>query len=303
MSETLSPRIAVALFAVAIFSWGINWSVTQVVVSALPPLWWTSIRCWIAAAALLPMLLFSGKLILPPRGDYKVVLSVALLHLTAFSTLAAASQKFLPASKAIVLGYSTPLWVAIAAPFVLGEKITGWRATGIAISLCGLAVIFNPVSFDWTDLHTMTGCGLVILASICWATNIILLRSHKWIASPFQLLFWQVLVAAIVLTTAALIVNGVPDIHWSGKLIALMMQGGLVGTVLAYWAMSMVNRALPAITTSLGVLMTPLVGMACASLLLGESVSLSLVLAALLIVGGVALGTVVDAIRSKTSHR
>jgi len=81
------------------------------------------------------------------------------------------------------------------------------------------------------------------------------------------------------------------------------LQGGLVGTVLAYWAMSMVNRALSAITTSLGVLMTPLVGMACASLLLGESVSLSLVLAALLIVGGVALGTVVDAIRSKASHR
>ena len=303
MSETLSPRIAIALFGVAVFSWGINWSVTQVVVASVTPLWWTSIRCWIAVAALLPMLGFSGKLILPPRGDYKVVLSVALLHMTAFSTLAAASQKFLPASKAIVLGYSTPLWVAIAAPFVLGEKLTGWRAAGILISLGGLAVIFNPVAFDWTDRHTVFGCALVILASICWAANIILLRFHRWIASPFQLLFWQALVAACVLSMAALIVDGVPVIPWSLKLVLLMAQGGLVGTVLAYWAMSMVNRALPAITTSLGVLMTPLVGMACAALLLGEAVSASLVLAAALIVGGVALGTIVDAVRSKTGKR
>lgn len=299
MSAVISPRLAALLFCVTIFAWGINWSVTQVVVQQVPPMWTTAIRCWIAFSAILPVLAFKRRLVLPPKGDLKVVFSVALLHMTLFSTLAAAGQQFLPASKAIVLGYTTPLWVAIAAPFALGEKLTGWRAAGIALSLCGLAVIFNPAAFDWDDGETLLGCGLVLLAAVSWAANIIIIRGHRWTASPFQLLLWQVLTAALVLTVLALITEGVPKVAVSAKLCLLFAYGGLVGTVLAYWAMSVVNRSLPAITTSLGVLSTPIAGMACAALLLGENIGLPIMIAAVLIVGGVALGTVVDALRSR----
>jgi drug/metabolite transporter (DMT)-like permease len=73
--------------------------------------------------------------------------------------------------------------------------------------------------------------------------------------------------------------------------LLLLLYGGVVGTALAYWAMSMVNRSLPAITTSLGTLATPLVGLASAALILGEPIELSLLVAALLIVGGIALGS------------
>lgn len=303
MNDQISARAAFAFFCVTIFAWGINWSVTQVLVQTVPPLWTTSIRCWIAFFAMLPILMWRRKLILPPRSDLKVVFSVALLHMTAFSTLAAASQQFLPASKAIVLGYTTPVWVALAAPFVLGEKLTGWRLAGILISLAGLAVIFNPAAFDWSDSGTLTGCALVILASICWAANIIILRSHRWIASPFQLLLWQVLLAALVLTPAAIAVEGVPAFALTPQVLLLLLYCGLIGTVLAYWTMSIINRSLPAITTSLGVLATPLVGMACATALLGESISLSLLISACLIIGGVAMGTVVDGVRTKSGKR
>lgn len=63
------------------------------------------------------MILGSSKnLVIPERRDIPVILSVALLHMTIFSVLVAAGVRFLPASKAIVLGYTTPLWVALAAP-------------------------------------------------------------------------------------------------------------------------------------------------------------------------------------------
>jgi drug/metabolite transporter (DMT)-like permease len=58
--------------------------------------------------------------------------------------------------------------------------------------------------------------------------------------------------------------------------------------------MSMVNKSLPAITTSLGVLLTPLVGIACARLTLGEHIDTSLVVAAVLVIAGIALATSVD---------
>lgn len=294
MVPDLPPRSAAILFGVVILARGANWSVTQVLVASVPPLWTTGIRCWIAIAVLLPVLWMRGLLILPPRGDLPVVLSVSLLHMVAFSTLAAAGQQFVPASKAIVLGYTTPLWVAVAAPCFLGEKTTRWSVIGIALSLGGLLFIFNPSSFDWSDKDTVKGCGLVLLAAFCWAISIVYVRSHKWIATSFQLLLWQVVVAAFVLSTTAMVVEGFPAIQWTPKLGLLFLFGGVVGTVLAYWAMSIVNQLLPAVTTSLGVLATPLVGIAFAALTLGEKIEMSLIGAAVLIVGSVALGTLAN---------
>lgn len=287
----LPRRSALALFSVVIVAWGLNWSVTQVLVESVPPLWTTSIRCWIAAVVLLPILWYRRQLIVPPRADLPVVLSISLLHMVAFSTLAAAGQQFVPASQAIVLGYTTPVWVAIAAPLVLRESVTRWRIAGIALSIAGLGFIFNPTAFDWSDKQTVIGCVLVLLAAFCWASSIIIVRSHQWHATPFQLLLWQVLLAALVLSSLAIAVEGPPSFQWSPKLCLLFLYGGAIGTALAYWAMSVINQRVPAITTSLGVLATPLVGIACAALILRESISGSLVLAAVFVVSGVALGT------------
>lgn len=240
--------------------------------------------------------MLAGKnLIIPSRGDVPVVLSVALLHMVAFSTLVAAGLQFVPASKAIVLGYSTPLWVAIGAPIFLGEKNGRGKTFGVAVGLLGLTIIFNPQSLDWSDIQVVYGSGLVLLAAVCWAANILYVRSHQWISTPFQLLLWQALIAAIVLSAAALTVEGWPNIIWTSRLVLLLFFGGVVGTALAYWAMSMVNRCLPALTTSLGVMATPLVGIASAAIILGERIDLWLISGAVFVVGGVATSALAEA--------
>lgn len=151
MPPDLTPRTAMLLFVTVILAWGGNWSATQVLVETVPPIWTTAIRCWIAVAALIPILWIRGLLILPPPGDMPVVLSISLLHMVAFSTLAAAGQQYVPASKAIVLGYTTPIWVAVAAPYFLSERITYWTVTGIVVSLIGLLIVFEPSAFNWSD--------------------------------------------------------------------------------------------------------------------------------------------------------
>ena len=72
----------------------------------------------------------------------------------------------------------------------------------------------------------------------------------------------------------------------------LLLYGGICGSALAYWAIAVVNRSLPAAVTSLGLLATPVVGTLAAALALGEPVTLTLLGAMTLIIGGIALGTV-----------
>jgi drug/metabolite transporter (DMT)-like permease len=301
MAGGLSTRSAAALLAGVVLAWGTNWPVTKIIVQDVSPLWATALRCMIAAAALAPLLWAQGDFIIPRRGDLPVVFCTSILHLTAFSALVAAGLQFVPAGRAIVLGYTTPLWVAIGAAMFLSEEITRRRAIGIGFGLAGLAVIFNPQTMNWSDRQALFGSGLILLAAFCWAANIVYVRAHKWISTPFQLVFWQVLLAAGLLSIIAWRVDGPLHITWTGRLSALLLYSAIVCTAFANWAMTMVNRSLPAVTTSLCLLATPLLGIVSATVMLNEPLEPSLFLAMTLIVGGIALGTVaVGSLRTKT---
>ena len=183
MDHGLSPRSAAVLLVIVVLAWGTNWPMTKLIVQDVPPLWSTALRCIIAAAALVPLLWVQGNFIIPKRDDLPVVFCTALLHMVAFSALVAAGLQFIPAGRAIVLGYTTPIWVVIGARIFLSEDITKRRMIGIAAGLAGLGVIFNPRSLDWSDRNALLGSGLILLAAFCWAANIVYVRAHKWVSS------------------------------------------------------------------------------------------------------------------------
>lgn len=164
------------------------------------------------------------------------------------------------------------------------------RAIGVVMGLVGLAVIFGPGSLDWGDRHALLGAGLIMLAAFCWAANIVYVRAHRWISSPFQLAFWQVALAFIILSVTALAIDGAPQVDWTPSLVGLLLFSGIVCTALAYWAMSVANRSLPAVTTSLGLLATPALGIVSGVVLLGEPLEPSLLVALAMLAGGIAIG-------------
>ena len=292
MNHSLSRLTALILFAVVVMCWGVSWAITKTIVQSVFPLWATSIRTAIATVALLILLLARGQFIVPRRGDVPVICAIALLHMVAFSALVAFGLRFAPVGRSIVLGYTTPLWVVPGAWLFLKEPMTRSRLAGTAVGLLGLAVLFNPLALDWSDRDAVTGSLLLLLAALCWAANILYVRAHKWLSTPFQLAFWQTLLACIVLSILALLFDGVPRIAWSPRLAGAFIYSGIFGTALAYWAMAVVNRSLPATTTSLGILATPVVGVICSTVALGERIDASLLIAMALILAGIAIGTI-----------
>ena len=290
--HVLSRRVALSLFAVVAVAWGLNWVVTKALVQSVSPLWTTTLRSAIATVALFAVLLARGQLVVPRRGDLPVIFTVAVLHMGAFSVLVCFALQIVPVGRSIVLGYTTPLWVAPAAWLLLGEKVSAQRLAGIALGLAGIAIMFNPLAFDWSNRSALIGNGLLLIGALCWAANIVYVRSHVWISSPFQLVFWQALLATVLLAAISLGHDGVPHIVWTGDLVGGFLFAGVIGTALAHWAMVLINRSLPATVTSLGLLATPVMGVAASALLLGEAASLSLLAAMAMILGGIGLGTV-----------
>jgi drug/metabolite transporter (DMT)-like permease len=210
----------------------------------------------------------------------------------AFSALVAFGLQLVPVGRSIVLGYTTPLWVGPAAWLFLREPITRTRLAGIGFGVAGLAMLFNPFNFDWNDSRALIGNALILLAALCWAANILYVRAHRWISTPFELVFWQALLATVLLAVFALSIEGVPQIDWNARLVVAFLYAGIGGTALAHWALIVVNRSLPAVATSLGLLATPVVGVAASAIWLGEPIDVSLIGSMAMILGGIALGTI-----------
>ena len=287
---TLRKHEAILLLCGIAVGWGTAWPVIKAILQDVPPLWTLVLRSAIGTATLFAISIGTRSLIFPKRGDAAVVLNVSLLHMVAFAALVSIGLQFVPAGRSIVLGYTTPLWVSVGARLFLGEALTPARVYGIGVGVFGLVLLFNPSSFPWQDRFAVLGNLLVLVGSLCWAASILHVRAHRWVSSPFELVPWQALLATCTLTPLAFLFEGMPRIEWTSRLVALLVYGGTAGIALPYWAMQTVNRSLPAITTALALLVVPVVGVACSSVALGEEINPSLILALLLIIGGIAIG-------------
>ena len=283
-------RQGAVLLVIVVAAWGLTWPVNKVLLESLPPLWMVALRAALATVALFVISIVRRRLTVPSPADVPIVLSITLLHMVGFVVLANVGLELVPTGRTVVLAYTTPLWVTPAARIFLKERLTPRRIIGILAGIAGLVALFNPLAFDWSDHRAVFGNLAIVAAAILWAANIVHIRHHDWRATPFELLPWEMLLATLILVPLAFASGSVPTAAWDAQLVLLMLYSAAVGAALAYWALAVANRNLPAITTSLGLLATPVVSIVIATLWLGETVTVSLVLAVLLVLGGIALG-------------
>ena len=278
------------LLLIVVIIWGIAWPVQKVILESLSPLWMVALRSIISAAVLLPLMVILERLRLPNRCDIPILLSISLLHMVGFATLTALGLELAPAGRSVVLGYTVSLWVIPCAVLFLGEQFTARRAFGVSLGMTGLLVLFNPASFDWSDNDAVLGNFLILGGAILWAANILHLRGHHWRSTPFDLLLWETLLAGAIILPVTLLIDGLPQADWNGELIGLLLFSGVCAGALAFWAMAAAARSLPAVTTALGLLGVPMVGIVVATLALSEPITPSLLVGVVLILSGVATG-------------
>jgi drug/metabolite transporter (DMT)-like permease len=275
---------------IVILAWGLTWPVNKVVLATLSPLWAVTLRSVIATVALFALTAWRGRIAWPPREDWPVLWSITLLHMVGFNLLASWGLGLVPTGRTVVLAYTTPLWVTPGAALFLGEPLTSRRLLGVLVGLAGLATLLHPLALDWRDRTVVLGNLAVLLAALLWAASILHIRAHHWRSTPFALIPWETLLSTLLLAPVALATSPLPTVDWRPSFLGLLLYLGIVGTAVAYWAVATASRLLPAVTTSLALLATPVVSVITATLWLGEPLSLSLVAAIALVLGGVAIG-------------
>ncbi|MGE5546801.1 MAG: DMT family transporter [Solirubrobacterales bacterium] len=275
--------------AALVIVWGANWPIMKIGLASIEPVWFAALRLTLGAATIFLLLAVQGRLRLPPRADLPVLLSVGLLQQAVFMALVNLALAWVPAGRSAILAYTTPLWVAPAAAFYLGEELTPGRLAGVGLGLAGVGVLFNPLGFDWSDPHALAGNLMLLAGALAWAGAIVHVRGHTWHASPLELAPWQMLIGLGPLTVLGFLIEGPPRVTWSTEFLWVAAYNGPLATAFAFWAAVTINRALPAVTVSLAFLCVPVAGLLFSAAMLGEAISLTNMIGLGLIVAGVAV--------------
>jgi drug/metabolite transporter (DMT)-like permease len=277
------------LLALLILSWGVSWPAVKVGVAVVPPIWYACFRYAIAAVCLFALVAARREAAVPPRADWPLVAVSGVLQMAAYSALASLALTILPAGRASVLAFSTPIWVVPLAAWWLREPASRAALLGTGLGLLGVLAIAVP-ALGPDGGGPLLAYAMLVGAAVSWAISIVFVRAHRFTASTLALAPWQMLVAACLLLPVALVVEGVPrPVGASGA--ASLAFVGPVATAFAYWAVVEVGRQVRAAVLSMALLATPALGILISALVLGEHVGVSLIAGVLLIAAGIRLVT------------
>lgn len=275
------------LLAATALGWGLNFPILKLGLENSPPLLFTSLRMALGTLTMFLVAAAMGILHWPARGDWPVLFSVGVLQNMAFISLVTMGLQYLPAGRAAILAYTTPIWVVPAAALFLGERFTRPRAIGVGLGMAGLMVILNPLSLTWDKPEVLLGAGLIMLGTLVWTAGLIHVRRHHWHGEVLSLIPWQLLISVLVLTPIALLVEDPGEIIWDTTFLWPLLFSGTVASGLCVAAQVAAIRSLPAVSLSLSSAAVPAVGLLSAAWFLDEQPSQTDIIGFVLIATGI----------------
>ncbi len=289
-------RHARLLIACLVVVWGCNWPINKLVLNHVPPLWFACLRVGTGGLTFFLLQAFADRRIrLPARSDWVVVISIGLFQVAAVMGLVQVGLANVAAGRSAILSYTTPLWVLPGSILILGERPRLFKLMGLLLGVVGVVVMFNPFSFDWDDYSALVGNLYLLIAAALWAGVIIHVRAHRWTDTPWALAPWQMFVGLAPLVVLAWFVEGPPVMpKVSLETTVLVIYSGPLITAFPFWALITVSKNLPALTTSLTLLLVPVIGLLSSIVFLAEQVDVSSITGLILIVGAVAVVNLAD---------
>jgi len=287
-APSLRERAAVyAYLAIIVLSWASNWPLMKLALGQAPPLMFVLLRLVGSLVLIAPALMLSGQRLLPEPGERVMLFWVGQLQVSGFLICSIIGLSILPAGRAIVLGYTMPLWAIPIGLFLWPEPISRGQLVGAAIGFAGLVLFMNPGLVDWGNPRILGGNAMLLLAAILWALGSCLYRRRAW-RTPFWIqTFWQLAVS--VLPVGALVSAGWESgpVMWSPWFLAIVVYNCVVTTALGYFLWAKVLSLMPAATAGQVLTVTPVGGFMLSLAIFGGTITPDVIASIGLIVAGI----------------
>lgn len=271
-------------------SWGINWPVQKLLILELPPLTMRSVP-GLAGTVLLAMLALAMRQSLRvPRDQWARLVLFSLLSVSSWIALIGLALVYLTASETAVVGAMVPVWAAVLAWPMLGERLTWRRVLAMAMAFTGLVVLMggNGVA---TAQEKLPGIGWALAATFLFASGAVLTKRKPLDLPPLTAAVWQIGLGCLPVAVIGLLIEH-PDFSqmttmgWSLFSYAMIVQ---ICIGYACWFAAL--DRLPASVAAIGTMLVPVIGVVASAIAIGEPLGPSQIGALVLTVAGVAMAS------------
>lgn len=182
---------------------------------------------------------------------------------------------FIPFAQLFAIEFTTPIWIALLAPLLLGEVLTIWRVIAAVLGFSGILIIAQPGTSELSLGHLTAA-----MATIGFVGSIMITKALSRTEKTWTILFWltvtqSVYGAVFVFWDGSITLPADTDIIWVG-LVAL---SGLTAHICLTTALSLAPASVVAPMDFARLPLIALVGW----LAYAESISAAVIIGAALI--------------------
>ena len=290
-SKPARARLAPAglmFLAVTSLGWGFNWPVTKYLVGELPPLTLRGGTGVIGAVLLALLAVARGQSLKVAPELWPRLMLAALLNVTVWMALMGIALLFLPASEAALIAYTMPVWAAMLAWPVLGERPTLLRAIALVMAFAGLAAIMGGNGVT-ASVEKWPGILMALVGSIGFALGTVLAKKFPLQLPPIPAAAWQIGLGCFPVAIAGLLIEtthlqAVTQLGW-----LLLFYSVVIQFCIAYVAWFAALARLPASVAAIGTMAVPVIGLVASALALHEPLGIGQIAALVFTLAGVAL--------------
>jgi drug/metabolite transporter (DMT)-like permease len=281
------PRLLAFL---AVVFWGVSFVATKAAVAECGPVALIFGRAGIGAALLVALLALRREPVLPPRDTWAGLFVMGFVGVAFHQVLQAYALTLTTASRTGWLIGLTPVWSALFAAWRLRERLGGAKLAGLVMGLSGAVLVVTRGRFEagLLALPATRGDLLILASTLNWAFYTVLGHGLIRRIGPTRATAGAMLAGFLMLVPLAAYAQSWHALArlslagWGALLFLGLACSGL-GYLFWYGAL----ERLEASRVAAFLYLEPLVTLAAAVALLGESVALTTIVGGLLLVAGV----------------
>jgi drug/metabolite transporter (DMT)-like permease len=262
--------------------WGASFIFFRVIVPVLGPVWTAELRVLIAGVALgVVALVLRSKLQWRRYGWW--IAGIGILNSGIPFALIAFAELRLTASMAAILNATSPLWGALLGALFFRESFTAFKGIGLILGIAGVAILVG-----WSPLEpgllTVLSVLAMLGATFCYGLSSNLTKRHLQGAPLLGTVVGAQLASSLAL--APLLPLDLPRAAPDLTVILCLLALALICTAAAYLLYYRLILELGATRALTVTFLAPIFGTLWGALFLGEAVTVTKVLACLVILCG-----------------
>ncbi len=281
--------------------WGSTYLGIKVAVETLPPLLMSGVRFFLAGVIMLAILAVARPAALRvTRAQLTTVAIVGVLLLLGGNGLVSVGEQRVASGLAALLIAAVPLWIVLFRALG-GDRPAPATLAGVAVGFVGVAVLLLGSAAGHSDLgHAI----LVMLAALSWAAGSYLGSRGIMPGNPFTATAYEMVIGGGIMAAAGLIRGeavGLDLAQVSGRSWFAMGYLLVFGSLVAFTAYVWLLANAPVSQVSTYAYVNPAVAVLLGALILGEPITVTVLVGGAVILVAVAVVVAEEARRKRRS--